>query len=174
RAWPRARAYVTLTAVGAVLAVLGSAPSTHPWLAAASTVLVVSVIRFIGFFGGPYAASVSPAITAFVLGATIPGPASAIPDRVMGWVLAGAAATVAALVILPRRDHRVVSAAALRACDTIADAFEARRGADSLDAARTNVAAALAELRRVAATYRRQSPSTHDMALTFLIDQLRL
>jgi hypothetical protein len=174
RAWPRARAYLLLTAAGAALVALGTVLSTHPWAAAAVMVLVGVVIRFTGFFGGPLAAAVSPAILAYVLGATVPAPASAVPERLTGWLLAGATATVAALAVLPRREHMVVSAAASRSCDALADAVEDLRTSDSRVAARAQVAEALGELRRVSSTCRRCGPSAHDLALTFIVDELRL
>src|SRR2546421_7142516 len=173
RAWPRARAYLLLTAAGAALVALGTVLSTHPWAAAAVMVLVGVVIRFTGFFGGPLAAAVSPAILAYVLGATVPVPASAVPERLTGWVLAGATATVAALAVLPRREHLVVSAAASRSCDVLADAVDDLHTSDSRVAARAQVAEALGELRRVSSTCRRCGPSTHDLALTFIVDELR-
>src|SRR5215471_10442933 len=58
RPWPRARSYVVLTATGAALVALGTVLSTHPWGAAAAMVVVGIVIRFTGFFGGPFAAAV--------------------------------------------------------------------------------------------------------------------
>jgi Fusaric acid resistance protein-like len=173
RAWPRAQAYLLLTATGAALVALGTVLSTHPWQAAAVMVVVGAVIRFTGFFGGPFAAAVSPAILAYVLGATVPAPASAVPERLAGWLLAGAAATVAALAVLPRREHEVVNAAAVRSCDALADAVD-DLPSYSLATGRAEVAEALGELRRVSSTWRRCGPSAHDLALTFIVDELRL
>ncbi|HEY3096567.1 MAG TPA: FUSC family protein [Acidimicrobiia bacterium] len=174
RAWPRARAYLLLTATGAALVALGTVLSTHPWAAAAVMVLVGVVIRFTGFFGGPFAAAVSPAILAYVLGATVPGPASSVPERLAGWVLAGAIATVAALVVLPRREHLAVNAAAARSCDALAAAVDHFRTTGAPGAVRAEAAEALDDLRRVSSTSRRSGPSAHDLALTFIIDELRL
>jgi uncharacterized membrane protein YccC len=174
RAWPRARAYLLLGTTGAVLVALGTVLSKHPWEAAAAMVLVGVVIRFTGFFGGPFAAAVSPAILAYVLGATVPSPASAVPDRLAGWVLAVVTATVAALVMLPRREHRVVIAAAARSCETLATAIDTMRTSDPLVPVRGQMAEALQELRRVSSECRRCGPSAHDLALTFIIDELRL
>ncbi len=173
RAWPRARAYLLLTVIGAALVALGTVLSTHPWQAAAVMVLVAVVIRFTGFLGGAFAAAVSPSILAYVLGATVPAPASAVPERLGGWVLAGATATVAALALLPRREHLVVNEAAARSCDALADAVH-DVPSDSPVAGRAQVAEALGELRRVSSMCRRCGPSAHDLALTFVIDELRL
>jgi fusaric acid resistance family protein len=174
RAWPRARAYLLLTVTGAALVALGTVLSRHPWGAAAVMVVVGVVIRFTGFFGGPFAASVSPAILAYVLGATVPAAAGAVPDRLAGWLLAGVTAAVAALVVLPRREHLVVNAAAARSCEVLAAAIDDPSPSDSLATARAQVAGALEDLRRVSRTYRRCGPTAHDLALTFILDELRL
>jgi hypothetical protein len=173
-AWPRARAYLLLTVTGAALVALGTVLSMHPWGAAAVMVMVGVVIRFTGFFGGPFAASVSPAILAYVLGATVPAGAGAVPDRLAGWFLAGVTATMAALVVLPRQEHRVVNAAAARSCDALAATIDAPGPSDSPVAVRAQEAGALQELRRVSRTCRRCGPTAHDLALTFILDELRL
>jgi uncharacterized membrane protein YccC len=172
--WPRTRAYLVLTVWGAALVALGTVLSTHPWAAAAVMLPVGLAIRFTGFFGGPFAAAVSPAILAYVLAATVPGGGSDIPDRLGGWILAGVVATFVALVVLPRREHHIVTQAAARACDALADAFDARgTRADARDAS-DGADRAVLELRRVAGTFRRSGPSAHDLALSFMLDELRL
>jgi hypothetical protein len=173
-AWPRAHAYLVLTVWGGALVALGTILSTHPWAAAAAMLPVGVVIRFTGFFGGPFAAAVSPGILAYVLAATVPGVGGDIPDRLAGWVIAGVVATLAALFVLPRREHHVVTQSAARACDALADAFDARRsGVDDRDALQRADDAVL-DLRRVAGMFRRCGPSAHDLALTFILDELRL
>jgi uncharacterized membrane protein YccC len=174
RPWPRARAYLVLTVLGAGLVVLGTVLSTHPWAAAAVMLPVGVAIRFTGFFGGPFAAAVSPAILAYVLAATVPGAGNDIPDRLAGWVLAGVVATLAALIVLPRREHHLVTQAAARACDALADAFDARRTGTAERGSREHADRAVLELRRVSGMFRRCGPSAHDLALTFTIDELRL
>jgi len=173
RTVPRARAYAVLALVSGALVALGSALSTHAWAAAAVMVLVATVIRFVGCFGGQYAASVSPAILAYVLGATIAGPASAIPDRVGGWMLGGAAAIVAATLLFPRREHLVVRTAAASACEVLADALDDLARDPSIDV-RARADGALRSMRQALRTDRRSGPSAHDLALTFMLDELRL
>ncbi|HXY94611.1 MAG TPA: FUSC family protein, partial [Acidimicrobiia bacterium] len=156
------------------LVALGTTLSTHPWAAAALMVVVGVAVRFTGYFGGPFSASVSPAILAYVLGATVPASTSAIPDRVGGWIVAGLLSTCVALVVLPRREHHLVCRAAARACDALAVAFDDVGGGPDPDAARAEVTEAFGDLRRVAGFCRRCGPSAHDLALTFVVDELRL
>jgi uncharacterized membrane protein YgaE (UPF0421/DUF939 family) len=173
RTWPRAWAYTVLALVSAALVALGSALSTNAWAAAAVMLVVATVIRFVGCFGGRYAASVSPAILGYVLGATIPAAASEIPGRVGGWLLGGAAAVVAATVLLPRREHLVVRRAAATACEVLADSLDSVARDPTVDV-RARVDDALRGMRQAVATDRRSGPSTHDLALTFMLDELRL
>jgi uncharacterized membrane protein YccC len=160
--------------VGAGLVALGTVLSTHPWAAAAVMLSVGVAVRFTGFFGGPFAAAVSPAILAYVLAATVPGTGNDIPDRLGGWVLAGVVSTLVALIVLPRREHHVVTQSAARACEALADAFDPRRAGTTARETRERADHAVVELRRVAGMFRRCGPSAHDLALTFLIDELRL
>ena len=173
RTWPRARAYAVLALVGGALVALGSALSTHAWAAAAVMVVVATLVRFVGCFGGQYAASVSPSILAYVLGATVPGPASEIPDRAGGWLFGGAAALVAATLLLPRREHLAVGAAAATACEVLADSLDDVARDPSIDV-RARVDAALRGMRQALRTDRRSGPSARDLALTFMLDELRL
>jgi uncharacterized membrane protein YccC len=173
--WPRARAYLTLTAVGAGLVALGTLVSGELWVAAAVMVVVGFSIRFVGFFGGSFNAAVSPAILSFVLGVTVEGSASDIGPRAGGWVLAGGFATVVALVLWPRRQRLATRAAAGRACEALADAVDAFGDpAGPSPAQRAAVSAALVEVRRQATMPTRPAgPGAHDAALTLLVEQVQ-
>ena len=171
---PRARAYLTLATAGAVFVALGTSLSTHPWIAAVVMILVGFAVRFAGFFGGGLNAAVSPAILSYVLGATVVGTAGDIGPRVAGWMLAGVVATVAALVLWPRRQRMATRAAAGRACDVLADVVEGL-GTPSgpTTEQRGAMAAALVELRHQATMPTRpDGPGAHDCALTLLVEQL--
>lgn len=124
---PRQRggAYLTLTAVGAVLVLVGTLVSNEPIVAALIGVVVATAARFAGCFGGYFAASVSPIILAYVLAASVPGPMDAAPDRLLGWIVAGTISTVAGLVLWPRRQRLVLREAAATAAGVLADAVQA-------------------------------------------------
>jgi uncharacterized membrane protein YccC len=170
----RAAAYLILTAVGGVLVVVGTLVCNQPVLAALLGVVVATAVRFAGCFGGYFAASVSPLILAYVLGASVAAPVDEIPDRLLGWVVAGLLATVAALVLWPRRQRMLIREAAAAAADALAaavDTLSAPAGPSpevlaTADAAVTKLVAAASVPRRPA------GPSAHDAALAFLVDQL--
>ncbi|HEY3722918.1 MAG TPA: FUSC family protein [Acidimicrobiia bacterium] len=170
----RARAYGVLVGVGAVLVVVGTVVSNEAVIAALVGVAVAAVARFAGFFGGYYGASVSPLILAYVLAATIPAPADAIPDRLLGWLVAGAVSTVAALVLWPRRERLRIREAAAEAAGVVADAVAMLATPDGPSPeAVTAVRDAVAKLGDAASVPRRPAgPSAHDAALAFLVDQL--
>ncbi len=173
--WPRARAYLVLAIVGAVLVALGTSLSTDPWIAAAVMVLVGFSVRFAGFLGGAFNASVSPAILSFVLGATVTGTLGDIGPRVGGWMLAGAAAIVASRFLWPRGQRMATRAASGRTCEVLADAMAAFADPSGPSAAqREAVADALVELRQASTMPARPAgPGSHDAALTLLVEQLR-
>ena len=132
--WPtapqRGGAYLTLTVVGAALVVVGTLVCNEPVLAALIGVVVATAVRFAGCFGGYFAASVSPLILAYVLGASVPAPMDAIPDRLLGWVVAGLARHGGGASCSGRRRERMlIREAAAAAADALADAIDdAQRG----------------------------------------------
>ena len=171
---PRGGAYLALTGVGAVLVVLGTLVCNEPIVAALIGVVVATAVRFAGCFGGYFAASVSPLILGYVLAASVPAPMDAIPDRVLGWIVAGLAATVAGVVLWPRRERLLLREAAAATADAVADAVAGLAEAggpptDVIDA----MNAAVNELATTGSVPQRPAgPSAHDAALAFLVDQL--
>ena len=142
---PRTEAYLALALAGAGLLAAGTLVSETVAAAIPLTFFVVGVIRFLGNLGQRWSAAMSPAILAFVLGALVPGSASDIPPRVIGWsVSVGLAAVVAALV-LPNRTRLEVERVAATAAEGIAAAFSAVMTTDS-DAGR---AAVVGDLHRI-------------------------
>jgi uncharacterized membrane protein YccC len=171
----RARAYLALAAAGAVLVALGTAVSETWWLAALVMVLAGATIRFVGFFGGAYRAAVSPAILAYVLAATSPVPFDAVGDRLAGWVVAGLAATLAGLVVLPRHERRELARAVAEAADAVAAAVRARATPSGVPA---DVSAAASRALDALDTQalvplRAAGPGETDAAMRFVIDELR-
>ncbi|WP_230204931.1 FUSC family protein [Parafrankia elaeagni] len=99
----RLRAYLTLTASGALLIVLGTLCSRTLALAAVASAVVAFVVMFAGVLNPYVAVAGRSALLAFVLSVMTPGPLAAIPERLAGWGLGAAGSIVAVLVLWPRR-----------------------------------------------------------------------
>ena len=171
----RSRAYLVLTGLGAVLVVLGTLVSNEPVLAALIGVFIATAVRFAGCFGNYYAPAVSPLILAYVLAASVPAPLDSTPDRILGWVVAGLVATVAALVLWPRRERLLIHEAAAGAAGALADGVDGLASAAGPAAAVTEAMdTAVDQLVKSACVPRRPAgPSAHDEALAFLVDELQ-
>jgi uncharacterized membrane protein YccC len=170
----RTNAYLALTFVGAVLVAGGTLMSNEALVVGIVGIAVAGGVRFLGSFGGYFQASVSPLILAYVLAASVPAPGSTVPDRVLGWVVAGLVCTVAALVLWPRRERLKLRAAARDAATALADHVEqlatTAGPTEETLAATERTVADLEASSNVA--QRPAGPSAHDAALSFLVDQL--
>ena len=116
----RVRAYLLLGAAGAALLALGTLASGSTAWSVPITFGVAAAARFSGNFGPRWAAAVSPLILAVVLGALVPAPAVAIPDRVLGWAVALVVSAIASVVILPTRTSTRVSGISADAATALA------------------------------------------------------
>ncbi|MES1247866.1 MAG: FUSC family protein, partial [Actinomycetota bacterium] len=96
-------AYAGLAATGAALVALGTLCSHNSVVAAVAMLAVGFAVLFAGAFSGYVAAAANGAILLFVLPANNPAPASAIPDRLLGFALASVVGTAAALLLWPSR-----------------------------------------------------------------------
>jgi uncharacterized membrane protein YccC len=101
----RLRDYGGLFVVGAGLIALGTAVSTDK----VAAVVVMACVGFVVLFSGivtPKAATASTAVLLmFVLPVAVAQPASAIGDRLLGWLLAGVAGITACLFVWPPPWH---------------------------------------------------------------------
>ncbi len=120
----RAVAYLTATAVGAVLVALGTFVSTDVAAAVAATFLVALVISLARVFGGYFAAAQTGMLLSFIVATAVPAPASAIPARVGGFVFAGVISTLAAVFLWPRFERVMLRKQAAKACLRVADLVE--------------------------------------------------
>ncbi len=162
------------TLAGAALVALGTVASPYPWTAAVATLGVVFVIQFAAMFGGYIAASTVPLILAFVISASLQAPVTQVPQRVAGWMLGGAAATPAAMLLWPNRDRDVLRRSAADALDAVA-AFVARMRVDAdLTEPLRRADDALARLRADMAGNRRLAgPARRKRALAELVMELQ-
>lgn len=144
----RVVSYLTMFAVSAVLIIIGTAVSTNK----VGSVVAMGVVGFVVLFAGIVAPRVATASTALLLNFVIPvavvQPASAIGDRLLGWVLAGAASITACLLFWPPPWHDNLRRRLSEAADAIGRlaCVEARGESDS--AVRTEVSDALARLNK--------------------------
>lgn len=106
-------------AVGcAILIALATLVSESAWGAALATGVVAFGILFAGVASSVLASATQPLLLSFILSVCLPGPASSIPDRLMGWGLASGCslAAIALLWPAPARDPvRTSAIAAIRA-----------------------------------------------------------
>ncbi len=172
----RVEAYAVLGVVGAVLLALGTAVSGSKVASVVVTFVVVVGIRFAGNLGPRFAAAVSPAILGLMLGLLVPAPDSAIPDRIVGWLVAVAVAALTSVSVFARRDDTRVPDVAADSANRLASALRvAVRSADAAVRAdsRAAVEATLTAVRSVALVPTRPSgPGAHDVARRQILDRL--
>jgi uncharacterized membrane protein YccC len=170
----KAIAYAGLALAGSVTLVIGTLVSGSAWLAAVVTIPVVFAICFAAVAGQNAAGGVTAALLAYVLPVASAGPASLIPSRLEGWLLAMAVSTAGVLLLSPRTpgDHwRSASPPAARAQASHLTAALAGT------ATRADVEASLAAkhelMERFASTpYRPTGLATADQALASIIHLL--
>ena len=112
----RAIAQATLALTGAVLICLGTLASTLPWAAPAATLVVAFAILFAGVFSSLLAGATTVLLISFVLPATVPGSVEAIPDRLLGWLLAGFVSVLAVRLLWPAPTREPLRTLAAEAC----------------------------------------------------------
>ena len=172
----RALAYLTATLVGAALVTIGTLASASVGLATAVTFVVGSGVAFSRVFGGYLAAAQTGMLLSFVIAVSIPAPASAIPARAGGWVMAGIISTLAGVFLWPRFERVRLRKQAAKACLAIANLVEAMRSNDHelprwLEAARQAERAARDAY--VATAKRPAGPTRRDRAFVQLLTELQ-
>ena len=131
---PRALAYLTATLVGALLVALGTLASSSSIAAVALMLIVGFVISFSRVFGGYVAVANTGSLLSFVIAVTIPAPASAIPERIGGWAIAGLVSTLAAVALWPRLERVTMHHQTRIALMDVADLVQAlASGVDDAD-----------------------------------------
>jgi uncharacterized membrane protein YccC len=118
-------AHLGLAVTGSLGLIIGTAVSPIKWLAVVVTVPVAFGIFFAGVAGPNAASGVIAALFPYVLPVATPGSVSTIPDRLAGWWLASAVATVAVLVLSPPSPGDRLRAAAAGSARTLAAHLEA-------------------------------------------------
>jgi len=173
----RALAYVAATLAGAALVALGTAVSFSPVVAAIVMLAIGFTLSFASVFGGYVAAAQTALLLVFVLSASVVAPASAIPTRLAGWLLAGVVSTVAGVFFWPWFEHASLRRRAAEACVAVADLVAAMRRGPANDQVATDAHAARMALSAVRGEYahtgmRPAGPTLRDRAFVELVTQV--
>jgi uncharacterized membrane protein YccC len=118
-------AHFGLALIGSLGLIIGTAVSGIHWLAVLVTIPVTFGIFFAGVAGPNAGAGVIAALFPFVLPVATAGSVSTIPDRLAGWWLASAVATVAVLVFSPPSPGDRLAAAAAGSARALANTLDA-------------------------------------------------
>ena len=114
----RFQAQAALVVTGGVFVCLATLASQTVWLAAVAMAVVGFGVIFAGVVSSVLAGATTALLLAFILPVSLAAPASAVPDRLAGWAMAGGVALVATTLLwpAPARDRlRGPAAAACRA-----------------------------------------------------------
>jgi uncharacterized membrane protein YccC len=170
----RVVSYLTVFLVAAALIAIGTAASTNK----VAAVLSMAVVGFVVLFAGIVAPRVATASTAvlllFVLPVAVAQPASAIGDRLLGWVLAGVGAIGGCLLIWPPPWHDNLRSRLSAAADALGRLARAQAQGDADPSLHAEVSDALARLRTQfsATSYPPTGAASSAIALSKLVGRL--
>lgn len=120
----RLTAYLGLAVAGALLITIGTLCSGHLLLSTAVAALATFLIAFAGVINGYLAAARTAAVLMIVLPIMIPAGASAIDDRLLGWLIACAMAIPAVFLIWREPWARPLRKGCAGACRALAELIE--------------------------------------------------
>ncbi len=172
----RAGAYIGLYVVGAVLICLGTLASNIAWLAVLGMAAFGFLILFAGLLSAAIAAASRAALLSFILPVTVPGTATDMVFRIVGWTVAALIAVPLAVLIWPPRDHHKLRRRGADACSALAAQLTARatgdtaRAPDADDAAHAGIIALRKQFRST--TFRPVGLTSGSRVLMQLTDRL--
>jgi uncharacterized membrane protein YccC len=176
----RLAAQVSLVAVGCLLISLATLVSGNPWVAAVAMLGVAFLVLFAGVVSSALAAASTSILLSFILPVAVPGGPAALPDRLLGWLLAGVVSVPAVILLWPAPRSEPLRAAAAGACRQLSARLTAEvarwhgdKGED-VEAAVARSDAAVADLRAtfLATPYRPSGLTTAARAVVRLVDEL--
>jgi uncharacterized membrane protein YccC len=121
----KAIAHLGLTVAGSITLTIGTLVSGSVWLATVVTIPVAFAVFFAGIAGPNAANGVTAALLAYVLPVAAASPASVIPWRLAGWLLASAVSTAAVLLFSPWSAGDMLRSATADTAATLAHHLEA-------------------------------------------------
>ncbi len=116
----RLQAEAALAVTGGVFVCLATLASQTAWLAAVAMAVVGFGVIFAGVVSSVLAGATTALLLAFILPVSLAAPASAVPDRLAGWGMAGGAALVATALLWPAPARDRLRGAAAAACRALA------------------------------------------------------
>lgn len=167
-------AHGLLALAGTVLIVIGTAVNSITAVAALVTVPVAFAVLFAGVAGPNAASGGGAALLAYILPAASPGTLSMVPDRLAGWWMASAAATLAVLLLSPKPPGHRLRAAAAGSAEALGR--QLRAALDGVVTEEHRDASVTAKQRLldafIATPYRPTGLATRDQALASLVGLL--
>jgi uncharacterized membrane protein YccC len=173
-----------LVLTGAALVCVGTLASQEVWLAAAVALVIGFGILFAGVVSSVLAGATTALLVGLVLPVTLPGPVDSIPDRLAGWLMAGAASLLAIAVLWPAPTREPLRLSTAQACallarrlraevDCVRGGFGPDRSA-ALSALADEATASVAALRKsfFGTPYRPTGLTTATRTLVRLIDEV--
>ena len=116
----RLQAQAALVVTGGVFVCLATLASQNAWLAAVAMAVVGFGVIFAGVVSSVLAGATTALLLAFILPVSLAAPASAVPDRLAGWGMAGGVALVATAFLWPAPARDRLRGAAAGACRALA------------------------------------------------------
>ncbi|HJZ02070.1 MAG TPA: FUSC family protein, partial [Streptosporangiaceae bacterium] len=116
----RLQAQAALAVTGGVFVCLATLASQTAWLAAVAMAVAGFGVIFAGVVSSVLAGATTALLLAFILPVSLAAPASAVPDRLAGWGMAGAVALVATALLWPAPARDRLRGAAAAACRALA------------------------------------------------------
>jgi len=178
----RLAAQASLVAVGCVFIPIATLVSQNAWAAAAAMSVVGFLVLFAGVVSSVLAAASTAILLSFILPVATPAGADAIPDRLLGWLLAGVVALPAVTLLWPAPRREPLRDAAAEACRQLSARLTAEvvrghgtvAGSAAADAAGVRADAAVAALRTtfLATPYRPSGLTTATRAVVRLVDEV--
>jgi uncharacterized membrane protein YccC len=167
-------AHFGLAVTGSIGLIIGTAVNGIDWLAVLVTIPVTFGIFFAGVSGPNAASGVIAALFPYVLSVATPGTVSMIPDRLAGWWLASAVATVAVLVLSPPSPGDRLRMAVVGSTRALAAALDAAARGTATPADHQACQAAKHELLSAFAgtPYRPTGLATADQAMASVVQYL--
>lgn len=148
---PRLQSQAALIASTLVLLCVGTVAEQNIWVGTAATLVVTFAILFCGIISSVLASAQTSLLISFLLPLTLPGSVDALPDRLLGWLIAAAGSLIAITVIWRGPTNDPLRTAAIRSIAALGDRVReiAVAGGEPSTGARSDLVAMLPEVAAV-------------------------